>query len=461
VKTSKPNLLDFNPFAIPYQGKVICYLRRDFDFAIGTPEILLSGSYGSAKSILMAHIAVTHCLMNNAARVCLARRSMPDLRRTIFNEVLEHIKEDLVDGEDYEVNNTTATIKFLKTGSEIISISWADKRYEKGKSLKLSGLVFEELSENDDKDRAAFMALKARLRRIPTVKENFLIAATNPGAPSHWVHKYWMESDSPTRKVFYSVTTDNPFLDPIYIEQLKKDLDPKNARRYIYGEWIEVDEEVIYSCYKRDRNFKKEVYKINLRWPISIAFDFNIGEGKPMSCVLSQYDPHNDVFHFFEEAVVMGARTEDIMEELASRGLFNFNALYQIHGDASGGSNSTRSILSDYGIIKKFLENYRPPNSPVGKVRFEFKVPKANPPIRERHNMVNAYCFNEAGQIRLQVYEKCKTLDEGLRLTALKKGGNYIEDDSKHFQHITTAAGYRVVQQVRENRTSEVYTTPR
>jgi hypothetical protein len=455
---SKPNLKDFNPFAIPYQGKVICYLRRDFDFAIGTPEILLSGSYGSAKSILMAHIAVTHCLFNRGARVCLARRSMPDLKRTIFNEVIEHIQEDLVEGVDYEMNRTASSIKFLKTGSEIISISWADKRYEKGKSLKLSGLVFEELSENDEADKKAFMHLKARLRRIPGIKENFLIAATNPGAPSHWVHKYWMESDSLTRKVFYSITTDNPFLDPIYIQQLKADLDPKNARRYIYGEWCEIEEEVIYSSYKKDVNFKSGAYVINKSIPVSISFDFNIGEGKPMSCCLSQYV--NDAFHFFDEVVVQGARTDDIMDELAERGLLDLNVVYEIDGDASGDANSTKSKLSDYGLIKKYLENYKPATA-TQKVHFVFKVLKSNPPIRTRHNLVNSYCLNELKQIRLYVYEKCKTIDEGLRLTALKKGGNYIEDDSKPFQHVTTALGYRVFRTVRENKIGNVYTTSR
>jgi hypothetical protein len=31
-----------------------------------------------------------------------------------------------------------------------------------------------------------------------------------------------------------------------------------------------------------------------------------------------------------------------------------------------------------------------------------------------------------------------------MKLTALKKGAEYIEDDSKEYQHITTAAGYRI-----------------
>jgi hypothetical protein len=72
-------------------------------------------------------------------------------------------------------------------------------------------------------------------------------------------------------------------------------------------------------------------------------------------------------------------------------------------------------------------------------------VPRSNPPIRERHNIVNAYCTNSINQHRLFIYEKCKILNEGMKLTALKKGAEYIEDDSKEYQHVTTALGYRVV----------------
>jgi hypothetical protein len=42
------------------------------------------------------------------------------------------------------------------------------------------------------------------------------------------------------------------------------------------------------------------------------------------------------------------------------------------------------------------------------------------------------------------VYKKAATLDEGMRLTKLRPGSQYIEDDSKRYQHITTALGYAV-----------------
>jgi len=47
--------------------------------------------------------------------------------------------------------------------------------------------------------------------------------------------------------------------------------------------------------------------------------------------------------------------------------------------------------------------------------------------------------------VRLFIYKKCKVAHEGMRLTSLKKGADYIEDDSKEYQHVTTAIGYRVV----------------
>lgn len=439
---SQTNFSDFNPRMIPYQSEVIDLLD-EWDYSTGTPEILLSGSYGSAKSILMAHIVVRHCLENKGARVCLARKAMPDLKDTIFKEVLEHIADDFIEGEHYWVNNSSAKITWFN-GSEILSRSWSDKKYKKGRSLKLSMVVFEELTENNDDDKEAFDTLKARLRRIPEVKENILIAATNPAGPQHWAYKYFIESEKKTRKVFYSVTTDNPFLDPVYIQQLKQDLDPKSARRYIYGEWIEINEERVYYAYDTSTQFKKTTpYEPNLEHPILVCFDFNIGEGKPMSSCLMQYIKGE--FHIYNQAVIEGARTLDVCEDYMLKGLLPRQARFIIHGDATGKSRSTSSIHSDYDLIEKFFANHN--------LRFEMQVPQSNPPIRTRHNILNSHCKNEAGSTRLWVYKDAPTVDEALRLTRLKKGADYIEDDgpSQKFQHIGTALGYGLVYQVNDS----------
>ncbi len=430
---SAPNFCDFSPWIIPYQGDVVEFLHN-WDYSTGTPEILLSGSYGSAKSILMAHLVVKHLMANPGGRCCLARKAMPDLKDTIFKEILEHIEVDFEEGIDYWVNHTSAKITFANK-SEIISRSWSDKKYKKGRSLKLSMLVFEELTENNEEDKQAFDTLKARLRRIPHIKENILIAATNPDSPAHWAYKYWWDEARHTRKVFKSVTTDNPFLDPIYIAQLKADLDPKSAQRYIYGEWIEIDTDRVYHAYQTEKNYCDFAYVVDPKLPTIITFDFNIGQGKPMSSCAMQFDGY--AFHVFDEVITPGARTAQIAEEWVEKGIVKPGVKILIRGDASGSSNDTRSMVNDYDIIVKIFSN-------AGAI-VEKQVPKANPPVRKRHNITNGYCVNELKQHRLFVYKTAKVAHDGMRLTALKKGGEYIEDDSKSYQHVTTAIGYSIM----------------
>jgi hypothetical protein len=360
---------------------------------------------------------------------------LPDLKRTIWNEILEHMSEDFIEGVHYELNRSMPMIRF-KNGSEIICVSWADKRYSKFRSLKLSGLIIEEIVENDDEDAEAFRQLKARLRRLSHVRQNFLVAATNPSSPDNWVYKYFIEGADQfaSRRVFYSKTEDNPFIDRAYVRQLRQDLSPKEAQRYLDGLWVEIKGEVVYFEYSRERNYSTAPYTVDPSAPVVLAFDFNIGYGKPMSMCLLQYVGRH--FHVFGEVILDGANTGQVMEELENRGLLKSEWNYIVCGDASGKNRDTRSNRSDYDIILSYLQ--------ARGLRHTYAVPSSNPPIRTRHNRVNAHCRNALDESRLTVYSTAPTVDEGLRLVKLKDGGHYIEDDSKRYQHVTTAIGYAV-----------------
>jgi hypothetical protein len=430
-------LFEFNPTIIKSQAKAL-HLLHSSDYSSGVIEILLSGSVGSAKSILAAHAVVKHCLENQGARVLIGRRSLPDVKATILTKISEHLEDPLgriVEDRDYKINWSSGKVVF-RNGSEIISRSWADKRFKKLRSLDLSAAVVEELTENDDQLAPAYHEIKNRVGRLSHIRKPFILSCTNPDAPSHWAYKYFILGQSPTRHVIYSKTKDNPFLPDWYYEQLRRDMDPKMRQRMLDGEWIELNQDRLYYAYDSDKQFRKtEKYKINPHLPIALNFDFNIGDGKPMSsCV---FQKQNDTFHVFDEVVIEGVRTLDVMEEWAAKGLFNNKNKFLIHGDATGEARHTKSLFSDYDLIKKFLHSMN--------VNFEMQVPRSNPPIRTRHNRVNAYCLNDLGVTRLYLYQGCNKTDEGLRLTALKQGGQYIEDDSKDYQHITTALGYGIV----------------
>jgi hypothetical protein len=434
--SSTPCLTEFDPTIIPFQYQVIKDIRNAFDYSLGAHEVLLSGSIGSSKSTIMAHVAVTHCLFNKGARFLIGRLSMPALRATLFAKIIEHIAPDLKEGRDYFVNQVSATIKF-RNGSEIVSRSWADRKFFKVRSLDLSGAAIEETIETTEQD--FYNEIKMRIGRLPHVKENIIINATNPGSPSSWIYKYFIAPNSGgkkhnTKHVYYSRTEDNPFLPKKYINQLKTDLDPKLARRMLYGEWIEIADEVIYYQYDTKTQYSKDDWRPRTETPIMICWDFNIGDGKPLSACAVAYE--DGCYHAFAEVIIEGARTDEAVKEFLDRGIIAEGRPYEIDGDASGKARHTSSKRSDYEIIKESLER--------NNIKYSYKVPLSNPAIRLRHNTINAMCRNGLGQVRLFVHN-CPTLDEGLRLTAFKKGANLIEDDSKRFQHVTTALGYGIV----------------
>lgn len=465
MNSSTPAFCDFDPKAIPYQWQVI-ELLANFDYKQhGVPEILLSGAVGSAKSSLMAHAGLGHVLDNPGAHLGLCRLSMPDLRSTILSAVLEHLSTDphYVEGEDWEHNKTKGSIEFWN-GSLISSTSWHDKKFKRFRSKAFSAVLVEELSENDDQYKEFYGEMKLRVGRLPHIEESWIMSATNPDSPSHWVYKYFMEQLSVNRMVFYSKTRDNPFLPKTYIEKLERELDPRTKRRMLDGEWLELTQDVIYYAYSPENNFKRQKYQINPYHPIYISHDFNIGLGKPMSACLFQFI--DDTFHIFAEVILDSSRTLDVYDELAGRGLFDIFSVdpitkiaqplpqFYITGDRNGSNQDTRYNKSDYELIRDFLSNFQRKDG--RKLQFQISVPKQNPALRSRHNRTNAYCQSSDGRFRLFVYIDAPTVNEGMRLTALKKGGNYIEDDSKRFQHVSTAVGYGIMEVTKEH--AEVHT---
>ena len=424
-----PELVEFKPIRKQYE--VIYAVRNEFDYDQGVHHLLLSGAVGSAKSVVASHLAVSHCLLNKGARVGIGRLSMPALKGTLFRSIIEHIGDKI----KVKVNEQSAIIKF-PNGSEIRSFSWSDRKFKKVRSFEFTAFIFEELTENQEKE--IYEEVSSRVGRLNHVREKFILSCTNPDDPSHWAYARFIGDPRPNHHVFYSKTVDNPYLPDSYIQDLRENFDPKMARRMLHGEWLSISQDVIYHQYDKDIHFVNEKYKYNPSYPIWLSFDFNIGEGKPMSAMLGQYI--NGVGHIFDEVVIDQGRTIDVCQEIYDRGYFNVDADWIITGDASGSHRDTRGVRSDYDIIIAFFGRmFTPNNQPI---QYEKRVPLANPGVRFRHNMVNSYLKNDLNKVRLYVYKDCKTVDEGLRLTKLKKGGSYIEDDSNRYQHITTAIGY-------------------
>lgn len=427
----------FKPFG--YQRQVLD-LVYNYDYRnLYYPEIMLSGAVGSAKSSLLAHIAISHCLRLNKARVGISRMGLPDLKKTLFREILDAIENDpaFIEGVHYKVKHNNAEIVFAN-GSHIMPVTFGDRNWGKVKSYLFSLVLIEEGTEYDDEfyegEDSGFDLLRGRINRLRHVKESALIIATNPGEPDHHLYDYFIqgEKNHHNRFVFYSETDKNPYLDPNYIMQLRGSYSELMAERYLRGRWISLAGKGIYHSYTQKLNYRDELYIPKPELPIHICYDFNIGHGKPMSAVVFQ-ELGTD-YHFFAESIIDDSLWSlDCLEDLESRKILRHDQKIFIHGDATGNSRSSNAKFSNYELIRDWLTHR--------SYEFEIQVPRSNPPITTRHVKVNALCKNDLGQVRLYVYRACPTLDRGLKLTKFKKN-THIEDDSKRYQHCTTSAAY-------------------
>jgi hypothetical protein len=245
-----------------------------------------------------------------------------------------------------------------------------------------------------------------------------------------------------TRLVFYPRSEDNPFLDPIYISELKKDIPYLEQQRLLEGKWISIRGKSLYHSYSKQRNYRDYEYEVDPRYPIYCSWDFNIGHGKPLSMSVSQFI--DDTLHIFAEVVIEGSNTEQSCDELADLGILEYRTDFFICGDATGRHRDTRSNVHDYDIIERFFGRYR--RKDESRLNYKNITPISNPQIRERIKVVNAYCYNANKEVRLFVYKGAPTASEGLMLTKAKPGSKFQEDDTKRYQHITTTIGYLLVE---------------
>lgn len=457
-KKSTPGFSEFTPDAIEWQADAIGEIL-EYDYTLGAHEVLFSGSVGSAKSMPAAHLAVYICMRYAGARGVICRRTQKDLRDTIYTRIKEHLENDpnLIRDQHYWCIDSMCEIRFCN-GSRIIARTWHDGDYEKMRSLDLTFAIFEEAIEMNEDDEQFAKETVLRLGRTTHIPVALAIYITNPGDPEHWLYtKFKLDLDEDpdlrfdadvsarprTLHVYYSLLDDNPFLPGWYGDQVSRGLTKAEADRLRRGRWRSIAAKTIYYEYAKPTHFKEREYEINPALPVGLSWDFNIGDGKPMSVVAFQYDPEADHFHFFDEAVIEGMRTGDSCGEMSEKDWFSPDLSYLIFGDASGKHKDTRNKKTDWDIVKRFFANYDP------ALTWEYKVPVKNPKIRQRHNDVNAYLRNDLGEVRLSVYKRCKVADKGLRLTKLKPGAVLLEDDSKAYQHVTTAIGYGICSTLR------------
>lgn len=460
-ETSIPKFDEFDPTQVRFQHQIIYDVKNTFNYDLGTQIVLFSGAVGSGKTVTACHLIWLHALENPGADIGIGRKDLKRLKSTLLKPLLQHAPSNWKIGVDFKYNKSEHKIT-LPNNSTITCFSWADGDLERFKGEQYSMFVMDEATETDEE---VFTAIKSRIGRLTHIKEKLFILLTNPDEPDHWINKniinksMYIDGQLKNRDhdlyndsfhTYYSLTYQNKYVERSYILSLIKSNHKKWIERNLEGKWVSFGGSGVYFAYSEDNHFRAIDYKVDLNYPIHISWDFNVAVGKPMSVCFFQYI--KDEFHFFEESIIQGSNTSKTLEDIFSRGLLDHKTKYIINGDAAGWhKGSATEGYSDYDIIDKFLKDLR-----IKGINYSINVPLTNPEVKTRHNTLNSYLMNGLNQARIFVYKKCPTLNEGFKLTKLKDGGKYIEDDSKAYQHVTTAAGYGIMSSISTKSTVEV-----
>ncbi|MDF5756641.1 PBSX family phage terminase large subunit [Spongiactinospora sp. TRM90649] len=110
-----------------------------------------------------------------------------------------------------------------------------------------------------------------------------IFATCNPDSPTHWLRKrFILRQHELDLRYFHFELTDNPALDPTYVENLKREYTGLWYRRFIRGEWV-MAEGAIYDTWDPDRHVVDELPPMQ-KW-LGVGIDY--GTSNPFNALLA------------------------------------------------------------------------------------------------------------------------------------------------------------------------------
>jgi hypothetical protein len=197
-----------------------------------------------------------------------------------------------------------------------------------------------------------------------------------------FMHNFFVREASSDKRLIRAKTTDNPYLDPEYAENLRRQYPPQLVESYLNGEFVNLSTATVYAEYNR-HSHKTAVIGPDHDEIVFVGADFNIGRSMSVYGVI-RAERGAPVLHIFGEyqANDTFGLAQFLRRQYTNQILLNKLIVYP---DASGGRMQTSSTTTDHQILRD------------AGIRV---VPESrNPPIQETIQHVNALLHN--AQIRV------------------------------------------------------------
>lgn len=274
-------------------------------------------------------------------------------------------EEDLQElGLDYTLNKSEWSIYIPAIDSRVYFRSYDNP--QRLIAFECAHSICDEL-DTISKDKAALVwrKISERTRQKCNGQNTIGVVTTPDQGVTGFIYEKWAKKRQPGYEIIKASTLANHFLPEGYVEQIRANYDPVLADLYLNGEFVSLSQNKVYHFYNRRAHYSDRVLNDNDAI-IHCGLDFNIGGCCAVMFVVEKENPIAvDEF--------VSHDTYDFCNQLTAR---YPGRRVVVHPDASGRAGRTNATLSDVGIIEQH--------------GFSVHAPKANPPIRERINSVNA-----------------------------------------------------------------------
>lgn len=363
------------------------------------------GGFGCGKSFIGVAKTVEMKLSMPGVDVAYYLPTYPLIRDMAFQRFSDYLDLRKIPYKLHETNKEFATpygriiLRSMDNPSLIVA-------YETGYAI---------IDEADvvpkNKIKVAFRNILARNRaNLPSGEGNKLDFVSTPEG-YNFMYNFFVKESSQQKLLINAKTEDNTTLGVDYVENIKKNYTINQQKAYLYGEFVNIENDTVYGSYKREEQ-RHDLQPIAGEL-LYVGVDFNITN---MNAVV--HIKRDKKFYAVAE-IAKAYNTQSICEQLK---VMYPNHNITINPDASGNARNSNSTATDFSIFRK--------------AGFKVDAPRKNPKVQERVNSLNL-AF-ETG-IYFVDDTACPIYAESLEKQSYKDGA---PDKTSGYDHITEAGGY-------------------
>jgi hypothetical protein len=383
-----------------------------------------SGPIGSGKSQALCQEAIRMAYLNAGRTGLIGAPTYPMLRDATQATLFEILEANEI---RYEHSKGENTLLFRDTRSRVLF-----RPVEEFERLRGTNLAWFGIDELTYTQEDSWLRLEGRLRDPKAARLCGFGVWTPKGYD--WVYRRFIANPPEHYRAVVAQANENRFLlekIPDFYERLKDSYDERFYQQEVLGQYLNLDGGRVYSSW--DRATHLQATMVDPRKPLLWALDFNVD---PMSSVVAQ--EVNGRVVVVDEIFLRHSTTLDAAKTFLQR-YGSHRAGVVVYGDAAGAHAQTTGA-SDYDVIQ---ETFRV----SAAMRVSYEVPKANPSVRERINLMNSRLQTASGSVGLVVDPKCKELIRDFEEVSYKEDSGQIDKDRDRLRtHLSDALGYLLLE---------------